>query len=122
MTKRINLGSLFEALMRKPANVDLQHAALKGHTARVRQLLESGTASPNTMNFSRWTALHSAALNGHTEIAKLLIEAGADPTKANADGERPRDIAINRRHMELAFVLSAAEKRRQPKSKKTLVP
>ena len=50
------------------------------------------------------TPLHYAA-GGHKEILELLIAAGADVNVKAVDGETPLDLAIKKKHPEIADLL-----------------
>jgi ankyrin repeat protein len=56
-------------------------AALHGHAAIARMLLEAGE-DPNRYNpvgaHSHSTPLHQAALAGHMDVVKVLVERGAE--------------------------------------------
>lgn len=69
-------------------------AALWGHTAMLRLLLES-MASPGVRNENgpRWTALHAAALQEEGKACMLLLDFKADPNDRDADGVSPSDYA-----------------------------
>lgn len=82
-------------LLEKNAEVDaracgyktpLHMAAVCGHEAAVRLLLENGANhSPQDIGYSQ-TPLHVAAASGHETIVKLLIEAGANIKAASSRG------------------------------------
>ncbi|KAL9121619.1 MAG: hypothetical protein Q9187_001824 [Circinaria calcarea] len=55
----------------------LHHAAMNGHEAVVRILLQSG-ADLNTERDSQFTALQVAAEHGHLEVVKLLLRSGVN--------------------------------------------
>ncbi|KAJ1547548.1 Dynein light chain 1, axonemal [Cladochytrium tenue] len=54
------------------------------------------------------TPLHFASVMNLSEMTKLLIDAGVDPTTANNDGRRPRDLTTD---TDIAELLAAAERR-----------
>ncbi len=58
----------------------LMMAALRGHTAQVRQLLQRGAQ----INSSGWTALHYAATGPQPDVVTLLLDRGA-----SVDAESP---------------------------------
>jgi len=51
--------------------------------------------------------LHLAALNGLPKVAKCLLNAGADPQAADAQGRRPRQIALLRGFVDVAAVFGS---------------
>ena len=55
----------------------LSCAALNGHEAVVRLLVEKGAAVDTQENSSGQTPLLAAASNGHEAIVRLLVEKGA---------------------------------------------
>ncbi|KAL6553226.1 hypothetical protein OROGR_007068 [Orobanche gracilis] len=59
----------------------LSVAAMKGHTATSKYLLEHGAAIPNDRDFF---ALHFAAENGDFEVMKFLLEKGVSVDLRNA--------------------------------------
>lgn len=65
----------------------LHSAAIAGHEAVVKLLIERGATINDPATFDTYTPLHSAATQGHAGVVKLLAEAGAD-LNANA-GDRP---------------------------------
>jgi ankyrin repeat protein len=101
--------ALFEALLRNPDDVDLQHAAVTGDAAEVARLLRSGSANPNTRDLSGWTPLHYACLGGHRDVVRLLLDEGADPTKRTDKGYLAREIANREQYGELSILLRSAE-------------
>eukprot|EP00741_Cyanophora_paradoxa_P007978 tig00000133_g7718.t1 len=63
----------------RPSGSQPHHvAAMNGHGAVVRLLLERG-APVDAKDKSGLTALSFAARNGHVDVARLLLERGADP-------------------------------------------
>jgi hypothetical protein len=51
-------------------------AAIEGHTAVVRELLEAG-AAVDAADAGGWTPLLAASMSGHTSTVQLLLDAGA---------------------------------------------
>lgn len=70
----------------------LIHAARKGDTARVRQLLAGGAEVNWTME-GGYDALMMACDQGHPEVVQLLLEKGADLKKVSATGATARTLA-----------------------------
>jgi len=56
-------------------------AAAKGDTAKVQELLDSGTDPDCVSSDGNWTPLCTAAYRSHFKIASLLLSRGADPSK-----------------------------------------
>lgn len=71
-------------------NTPLQIAALHGHTEIVKLLIEEGCIL-DCFNNDKDTPLLDAVDNGHLDVVKLLLDAGANPRKANVNGEEPID-------------------------------
>ena len=63
----------------------LFYAALQGHEAVVRLLLDRG-ADIATQDKDGWTALNVAARRGHKAVVRLLLDRGADVNAQNEDG------------------------------------
>jgi hypothetical protein len=68
----------------------------------------------------QWTALHFAALSARKDEARLLLEFGADPSRGDAQGRTPADVAregAQRRpndaeqYLDLARLIDAASAR-----------
>lgn len=77
--------------MRTPLHL----AAIRGHTAIVRALINAGV-DKNVKDFDENTPLHYASEFGHFEcIIYLVKEAEADCTLKNKFGYTPSDIAQN---------------------------
>lgn len=124
----------------------LMMAALKGHTAAVRQLIARGA----DVNKPGWTPLHYAATNGNLEIiqllldhhafidaespngttplmmaarygstaaVKLLLEAGADTAMKNQHGLTAADFARQGNRPDAAEMISAKVRSQQPPGK-----
>lgn len=124
----------------------LMMAALKGHLALAKKLIERGA----DVNKPGWTALHYAATNGHLAImelllenhayidaespngstplmmaahygtpaaVKLLLEAGADPTLKNQLGLTAIDFAHRANRKDLVELIAASVRAAQPKGK-----
>lgn len=124
----------------------LMIAALKGHTAQVRKLIERDA----DVNKPGWAPLHYAATGGHLEImalllehhafidaqspnkttplmmaahygspaaVKLLLEAGADTTMRNELGLTAIDFAQRANRRDAAEMIAAAVRSTQPKGK-----
>ncbi len=88
--KRGNLGVTF-----------LHQAAAAGKLPMVQFLVGAGV-NPNITTEKDWTALHHAARFGHADVVSYLLTAGADAEHRNSDGFRPRELAINAQHIQIA--------------------
>lgn len=80
-------------------------AALYGHDAVLRFLLDRGCDVNFRTSTSGLTPLMVAALNGHMKTAQILVERGADPNVTNADNRTALDIATMRMKREVAAYL-----------------
>ena len=80
-------------------------AALYGHDAVLRFLLDRGCDVNFRTSTSGLTPLMVAALNGHMKTAQILVERGADPNVTNADNRTALDIASMRMKREVAAYL-----------------
>uniref|UniRef100_A0A0M3HYQ7 Palmitoyltransferase n=2 Tax=Ascaris TaxID=6251 RepID=A0A0M3HYQ7_ASCLU len=58
--------------------MDARQAAQFGNEARLRQLLDSGECTPDTLDADDCSLLHWAAINNRLEVAKLLIGRGCN--------------------------------------------
>lgn len=67
----------------------LMMAALKGHVALARRLIERGA----DVNKPGWTPLHYAATGGHARVAAFLIGAHADLNAESPNGTTPLMMA-----------------------------
>lgn len=69
----------------------LMMAALKGHTALVRKLIERGA----DVNKPGWAPLHYAATGGHLEVMNLLLEHHAFIDAESPNGTTPLMMAAH---------------------------
>jgi len=60
----------------------LFHAAMKGHVAVARYLVEHG-ANKEAPSYNGWTSLIVAARNGYADVVRMLIEHGANKDTAD---------------------------------------
>ena len=87
------------------------HAALFGRQVdAARLLIERGadvTLARGGTGLKRagWTALHYAAGLGFSSIVRPLLERGADPSRRDAEGDTPLDVAIDANHNDIADLL-----------------
>lgn len=79
-------------------------AMLTGHIDTVRLLLDRG-ADIMDRQHEGTAALHEAAFIGDLELVKLLVERGAEIGSRSDDGKTPLDLAISRKHEEVAEFL-----------------
>lgn len=79
------------------------------HVEVVRMLLSAGS-DPNSDDDS-WlgSSLHAAAIKGNMEIAQLLLDHGAKLSRQNRYGQTPREVAEEKKHYEVARILTAEE-------------
>lgn len=84
---------LSDLLLARGAPFDIFAASLLGDTARLSELLNSGSEIANARDAGGSTPLHLAAWNQQTEAAKLLLDRGAPIDYANNRGETPLGLA-----------------------------
>lgn len=76
-----------DVTMRDSEGITLLHwAAINGHVACCRMLLERGADVHAIAGALRATPLHWCARNGHTQVLSLLFEHGADPLAKDGQG------------------------------------
>ncbi|KAF0716060.1 Aste57867_3050 [Aphanomyces stellatus] len=70
-------------------------AAYNGHLESVVYLVRQGGLDPTILDASHSNGLHYAAANGHVELCQWLIfHTLVPPTRANAKGQLPQDVAF----------------------------
>jgi hypothetical protein len=87
---------------------ELLAAIFRGDLARVSELL----AMDIDVNFYEegLTPLHLAAEKGYPDIVRMLLDRGADINALNIAGQRPIEIAIDKRFVRSTDILFKAEK------------
>ena len=80
------------------------HSALSNDNETIARELVFEGADVNLASQAGWTPLHYAASLGNRPLALFLKEHGAEP-KPGRDGKSPRDVAIEKGHLELVEVL-----------------
>jgi len=105
----------------------VHHAAAHGHTAAVRNLLDSLDSSRRRIKATRkaerlggFTPLHVAVVGNHVDTARLLVEKySADVTRLNLVGDSPRDCIVlrGRKGREMAGVLGVKLKSKKHEAK-----
>ncbi|KAJ8914197.1 hypothetical protein NQ315_015970 [Exocentrus adspersus] len=85
----------------------LFHAALFGHAAIVRRLIEIG-ALLDKKNKESKTALHVACQRGHCEVAQLLLAHEADMEARDDEGNTPLHVTAQNQQTELVHMLLEA--------------
>ena len=88
-------------------NSALFRAAIDGHAATVKLLLDKG-ANINARDKHDYTPLIFAASQGHAEVVKILLERGADVTAKNDLGLTALGAAKLFGHTEVAELLTKA--------------
>lgn len=88
----------------KKGHTALHLAAIYGHFAIAKYLLESGAAIDLQDYEGQWTALHWAADYGYRSIVELLVIFGADVNASDAWGQTPLDWAVG--HYEIMDFLA----------------
>jgi ankyrin repeat protein len=82
-------------------------AALRGHAASLRLLLEAGSQADRA-TVHGWTALMAAARSGCTPCVTLLLDHHADPNAALPGGRSPMQEAARHCHADVMKQLLAA--------------
>jgi hypothetical protein len=74
-----------------PTSVDknIWVAAGDGDFARVRELVEHESISPNVPDSFTYTPMHAAASYGHLDILTYLISKGGNVNVSDEDGDTP---------------------------------
>jgi ankyrin repeat protein len=85
----------------------LMRAALIGHTAAVRALLEGG-AAVDGLDAQGWTPLMQAVFAGHLDTIRALIQRGADVNRKDRAGWTPLMEAASKGHREAVIILLAS--------------
>lgn len=83
----------------------LHIAAAKGRFEMSEVLIQNGADLKAKTSYQGWSPLHLAALNDQKEIVKLLIAKGAEVNAKSETGATPLDLAIEKRHEEMAAFL-----------------
>ncbi len=83
----------------------LHVAAGKGNIKVAEVLIKNGAELDAKTSQHHHTPLHMAARYGHNAVAELLIAKGADVNAKTKYGETPLDLAISKKHKELADLL-----------------
>jgi ankyrin repeat protein len=95
---------LLNATRAPHAMTPLMRAAVAGHVAVVRWLVDQGAALDEPSS-DGWTALCYASSTGRTPVVRLLLERGADPIIANGRGCTPLIRACKGGHLETVWCL-----------------
>lgn len=83
----------------------LHVAALQGHVAIAKVLIEKGAHINNAENVNRETPLHCAAGKGHVELVNFLIASDALTDVYDKNGYTPADKARAHNHPYVAELL-----------------
>jgi len=105
-----------------PANSEeitqaLMRAALIGHTAAIRALLDGG-ADVNAIDPNGWTPLMEAVFAGHAETIRALLARGADVNTKDQAGWTPLMEAASKGQAEAVMILLASGADANAKSNK----
>lgn len=84
----------------------LHSAAMQGHAAVCKLLIDVGSPVNAQTAPQGYAPLHSAAFAGHIEAIEVLLEHGADVTIRNYRNERPADTARRTNQSEAARLLT----------------
>jgi ankyrin repeat protein len=85
--------------------IPVNAAALQGHMAVVKALVEHGADVNIVFNYGS-TPLLNAAQEGHIHVVKVLIEHGVDVNIASNDSKTPVSVAAQNGHMAVVRVLA----------------
>ncbi|KAM5349339.1 hypothetical protein ACJ41O_005844 [Fusarium nematophilum] len=99
----------------------LQWAALRGHEAVARLLLEAG-ADKEAKDDDDRTPLHWAAENRHEAVARLLLEKGANKEPKNNNGQTPLHLAAVCGHEAITQLLLEAGADKEAKDDSNQTP
>lgn len=83
----------------------LMAAIQHGHEAVVRLLMEWGADSNRVAPTVGWSPLMLAALAGRLSITQQLVEKGANPDHLSVLGKTAFEVALDRKHRDLADYL-----------------
>ncbi|KAF2368451.1 Ankyrin repeat-containing domain [Trinorchestia longiramus] len=87
------------------SSVMLLEAAARNDIDEVRDLLQSGSVSPNATNEDGLTALHQCCIDDSAEMLTLLLHYGADVNAADSEKWTPLHAAATCGHLHLAQLL-----------------
>jgi ankyrin repeat protein len=100
---------------------NIARAAAENDTAKVRQLVTSGS-NPNETNEETRTGLHIAAINGNLSIAAILIKGRARLDITDKLGNTPLHYAADRNQVEMAALLLDAGAAADPTNRNGVTP
>jgi ankyrin repeat protein len=100
---------------------NIARAAAENDTAKVRQLVTSGS-NPNETNEESRTGLHIAAINGNLSIAAILIKGRAKLDITDKLGNTPLHYAADRNQIEMATLLLDASAAADPTNRNGVTP
>jgi len=100
---------------------NIARAAAENDTAKVRQLVTSGS-NPNETNEESRTGLHVAAINGNLSIAAILIKGRARLDITDKLGNTPLHYAADRNQVEMATLLLDAGAAADPTNRNGVTP
>ena len=83
----------------------LYEAVRVGHKAAVNALLSNGADVRMRYASSKSSVLHLAVKDDNYQVAGLLLDSGADPKARNVQGDRPLDIAKDRKNKDMVRLL-----------------
>jgi ankyrin repeat protein len=82
------------------------HLVSTGTCAEFACVLVDYGADVTACDEDGWTPLHVAAAWGRTEVARTIMRLGGDTKARDREGRTPSQLALDRRYLELALMLS----------------
>ncbi|KAJ7507142.1 hypothetical protein B0H11DRAFT_192661 [Mycena galericulata] len=105
-TRKRRTFALVEKLFQKPTAII--QAASDGDIDRVAYLISLGM-DVNARERWGWSALSMCGYGGFPAIARLLLDHGANIDNVDIDGDTPKSLAIQRKHVDVVIMLEEEE-------------
>jgi ankyrin repeat protein len=101
----LDRGAETNAVARNPMAVQPLHSAAAARDTAIITLLLDHGADVNARQAGGWTPLHAAAMFGDRALAELLLSRGAAAETPNDQGKTALDLALEKRHTDVADYL-----------------